>query len=455
MTTRKRMAALGMAALVTGTALSGCSTNGLGDLPLPAPGVGTGGYHLTALFSNILNLPNNAKVKLAGADVGQVDDMRVSNYTAITTLRILDGVRLPKGSTAELRSATPLGDVFVSIRPPAGATSDSPILREGDTIGLDSTMAAATVESVLSSAALVSNGGAVRNLTNVINGFGKATGDQGQAFGDLIKDSNRLLGTLNTRSAQISDALTQTSRLADQLDTKNQALTDIVKEADPATEALAANTAQLSQLVLQIGATTKQLQKFPSIAGTDTSGHSLIKDANTVAKAWNDVAQDPTVDINNLNRQITTLVKSTPSNAISVRVSIDRLVLGSIPDAGFKGDVGSHGPKRYNWAQLVGSFKYTLWRLQERVVGKGVYGDDVPMRPSPTEPGVIERVPGPPPGAVPPAPSNPGAPVPPPPGQAVPASAPAPGAVPAPTSTPTPAPAPAPGPAPGPEVMGQ
>lgn len=447
MTTRKRLAAMGTATMLAATVLSGCATNGLGDLPLPAPGVGTGGYHLTALFSNILNLPNNAKVKLAGADVGQVDDMRVSNYTAITTLRIQDGVRLPKGSTAELRSATPLGDVFVSIRPPAGATFDSPILREGDTIDLDSTMAAATVESVLSSAALVSNGGAVRNLTNVINGFGKATGDQGQAFGDLIKDSNRLLGTLNTRSAQISEALTQTSRLADQLDTKNQALTDIVKEADPATEALAANTAQLSQLVLQIGATTKQLQKFPSIAGTDTSGHSLIKDANTIAKAWNDVAQDPTVDINALNRQFTSLIKVTPSDTISVRVSIDRLILGSIPDAGFKGDVGSHGPKRYNWAQLVGSFKYTLWRLQERVVGKGVYGDDVPMRPSPTEPGVIERVPGPPPGAAPPAPSNPGAPVPPPPGQAVPASAPAPG----PTSTPTPAP----GPGPGPEVMGQ
>ena len=60
-----------------------------------------------------------------------------------------------------------------------------------------------------------------------------------------------------------------------------------------ATEALAANTAQLSQLVLQIGATTKQLQKFPSIAGTDTSGHSIIKDANTIAKSWNDIAQDP------------------------------------------------------------------------------------------------------------------------------------------------------------------
>lgn len=452
MATRKRFIAAASATVAAVTVLSGCSTNGLGDLPLPAPGVGSGGYHLTALFSNILNLPNNAKVKLAGADIGQVDEMRVSNYTAITTLRILDGVRLPKGSTAELRSATPLGDVFVSIRPPTGAPSDAPILREGDTIGLDSTTAAATVESVLSSAAIVSNGGAVRNLTNVINGFGKATGDQGQAFGDLIKDSNRLLGTLNSRSSQISEALTQTAALADQLDAKNQTLTDIVKATDPATEALAANSAQLSQLVLQIGATTKQLQKFPSIAGTDTSGHSIIKDANTIAKAWNDVAQDPTVDINNLNRQITTLIKSTPSNAISVRVSIDRLVLGSIPDAGFKGDVGSHGPKRYNWAQLVGSFKYTLWRLQERVVGKGVYGEDVPMRPSPTEPGVIERVP---PGPPAPAQSPPGAPVPPAPGQADPASAPAPGPVPGPAPDAGPAPAPAPGPAPGPEVMGQ
>ena len=64
-------------------------------------------------------------------------------------------------------------------------------------------------------------------------------------------------------------------------------------------------------------------------------------------------------------------IKSTPSNAISVRASIDRLVLGSIPDAGFGGDVGFHGPKRYDWAQMAGTFKYTLWRLQQRVVGQG------------------------------------------------------------------------------------
>ena len=61
---------------------------------------------------------------------------------------------------------------------------DAPLLKDGDTIDLDSTTAAATVESVLSSAAILVNGGAVRNFTNIVNGLGKATGDQGQAFGD-------------------------------------------------------------------------------------------------------------------------------------------------------------------------------------------------------------------------------------------------------------------------------
>ena len=140
--------------------------------------------------------------------------MVARNYTAVTTIRIMDGVRLPKGTTVELRSATPLGDVFIALKPPADASATTPLLKDGDTIGLDSTTAAATVESVLSSAAVMVNGGAVRNLTNVINGMGKATGDQGQAFGDIIAKTNDTLSKLTSRSDQISQALTETSQLA-------------------------------------------------------------------------------------------------------------------------------------------------------------------------------------------------------------------------------------------------
>jgi virulence factor Mce-like protein len=355
------------AALLT----SGCATNGLGDLPLPAPGIGAGGYTLNAVFSNALNLPAHAKVKIAGADIGQLESMVARNYTAVTTLRIMDGARVPAGSTAELRSATPLGDVFVSIKPPTPVDPRAPLLKDGDTIGLESTAAAATVESVLSSAALMVNGGAVANFTNFVNGAGKATGDQGQAFGNLINNTNSLLAKLNARSGDIESAMTETAALGDRLEEKNQALTDILTASGPATDVLAANTNQIADVVEQLGAVTDQLRRFPAIGGTDTSGRSVIMDLNTTAGAFNDVAVDPDTSMAALNRLMPPVLKSTMGQAISVRASIDRLILGSIPDGAFQGDLAFHGPKRYDWAKLAGSIKYALWRLQERVVGTG------------------------------------------------------------------------------------
>lgn len=382
-------------ALVTTLVVSGCATDGLASLPLPAPAVGAGGYQLTAVFSNALNLPANAKVKLAGADVGQMESMVARNYTAVTTLRIMDGVQLPQGSTAELRSATPLGDVFVAIKPPSPVPLGAPLLTDGDTIGLESTTAAATVESVLGSAAILVNGGAVRNFTNIINGLGKATGDQGQAFGTLIRKTNHTLGKLNARSNEISTAMSETSRLANEIAAKNQALAEVMAEARPATDTLASHATEIADLVERFGGVSDQARKFPSIAGTDTTGRSVIVDANTIAKAWNDVALAPDATLYALNRLLPPFIKTMTSNAIALDASVDRLVLGSIPDISYAGDPGLHGPKRHDWHQLVGTLKYTLWRLQERVVGKGPGVPQVPVIPSPTEPGEIVLAPQP------------------------------------------------------------
>lgn len=120
------------------------------------PGSGRRGYRLTAVFANALNLPERAKVKLAGADIGEVESMAAVDFRAVITLRIRHDVTLAAGSTAQLRTATPLGDVFVAVTPP-----DQPgagMLADGDTIPIDQTGAAATVESVLSSAVILVNG---------------------------------------------------------------------------------------------------------------------------------------------------------------------------------------------------------------------------------------------------------------------------------------------------------
>ena len=411
------------AAVAAATALTtaGCATDGLSSLPLPKPGLGQGGYNITAVFENALNVPAFATVRLNGADVGQLDGLEARNYTAVATLRISEGVRLPKGTTVELRSATPLGDVFVAVKPPPDATPDTPLLKDGDTIGMENTTEAATVENLLTGAAVLVNGGAVQNLTDIINGAGKAAGeDGGRNFRDLVAHTNQLLGTMNKRTDQLADSLTSLSTLSRRIDEKTTVIDELMAGAAPATDTLAANTTRIADLVAQAGATAAMLERFPSVAGTDTSGRSVIADLDTISGAFNDVVLDPDTSIRALNRLMPPVVKALSGDAISLRGTVDRLILGAIPDIGFQqGDQGFHGPKWSTFNQIIGSFQNTLYRLQERVVGRGPNVPQVPVIPSPTEPGqwqVVGPAPGPtapgefvepqgpPPGPVPPPP---------------------------------------------------
>ncbi len=419
MTARRSFAVALVAAVSLGTA--GCATNGLASLPLPHPGLSEGGYTLTAIFENALNVPALAKVRLAGADVGQLDSLDAKDYTAVAKLRIANGVQLPQGSTVELRSATPLGDVFIAVKPPANAPANGAMLKDGDTIGLDHTAAAATVENLLTGAAVLVNGGAVQNLTNLINGAGKAAGeDGGKNFGRLVDHTNQLLNTMDRRTDQISDSIIALSGLSRRLDEKNYVIADLMAAAAPATDVLAQQTNRIADLTVQAGATTDMLHKFPSLNGTDTSGRSVIADMNTLAGAFNDVANDPNVSLAGLNALMPMVIKATSGTSISLSGSIDRLILGHIPDIGFAGDSGFHGPKWSTFNQIIGSFKYTLFRLQERVVGRGPDVPQVPVIPSqtdpgqwqvngpppgPTAPGQFVQPSGPPPGPVPPLPS--------------------------------------------------
>lgn len=177
-------------------------------------------------------------MRLAGADIGEVVSMSAQDYTAVVTMRVRSGVRC-KGSVAELRTATPLGDVFVAIKPPSQPEAE--FLADGDTIELRSTASAATVEEVLSSAAVLVNGGVVRDMTKLVNSLGRAAGNNGDVFGDLIDQSATLMGTLGDRSEQIQDSLETTTRLVDTLNSRQNTIDDLLESTAPALAAVDAD----------------------------------------------------------------------------------------------------------------------------------------------------------------------------------------------------------------------
>ncbi|MBU9763801.1 MCE family protein [Mycobacterium sp. TNTM28] len=362
MTTGRCVAAAALLAIT----VAGCSA-GVEELPLPAPGLSGPTYQLNAEFSNALNLPDRAKVRVGGADVGEVVGMTAKDYTAVVQMRILDGIRLPKGTTAELRSATPLGDVFVSLTPPAAGSSDTAVLGDGDRIGQQSTTAAATVEQVLATTSMIVNGGVIRNLTRMLNGVGGALGNQGEGLTSLIHESRALVSTMADRSDEIRAMLDTTARLADQLNARRGTVNDLLDSASPALLTLADNTSAIVDLVDEIGAVTTQLQKFPAIAGTDT--RSWIHDLNTLSAAFNEASVDPRVTMANFLRFLPPALKLFGSNAAAADVDLQQVAIGHIPDMNHYADPGFTGPKWANWDNMVGSIRFVLTQLGDRVWG--------------------------------------------------------------------------------------
>ena len=347
--------------------LAGCAT-GLESLPLPAPGqLGGNAITVTAAFANAMNLPQKAKVKFNGADIGEVESIRTRDFTAYVTMRIDADVALYTGATAQLRSATPLGDIFVAIWPGSEQMPQQRRLRDGDIIALASTTSAAAVEDVLSSAALLVNGGAVDRLVTVVDGAGKAIGGKGAKVAALLHESNALISRLNARSAQIDTALRNTADLAATVAARQQTLDEVITAAVPAMTVIDDNTTQLADLTDGLARITNQLRRFPSMRGTDT--RSLIADLNTLSAGLNVSATDPNLNMNTWIRVIAALAKMTSGPDIHAVADIAQLAFGALPDKNYPGDPNFHGADGTDWHAFVGSLRYEWNLLLSKIYG--------------------------------------------------------------------------------------
>ncbi|MEZ0365199.1 MCE family protein [Mycobacterium sp. pUA109] len=364
MTRHRGTAARAVCAGALAMVVAGCAT-GLGSVPLPAPGHIDGDITVTAVFANATNLPVKAKVKLNGADIGEVEAIDAQDFSARVTMKISVDTPLYTDTIAELRSATPLGDIFVAVRP--GPDPGAARLHDGDTIGLDHTTSAATIEDVLSSATLLVNGGAIRRLVSTVNGAGTAVGGRGEKVAALLHNSNMLLSRLNQRSAQIDGALRDTSELAATLSARRNTLDTVLTAAAPATDALADNATSLADLVSATGRITRQINRFPSMQGTDT--RSIVADLNRLSDVFNQISTDPELNLNSWNRMISGITHITSGPNVHAVGIVTQLALGALPDKNYPGDPGIHGPDGTDWHAMIGSLRYEWNVLLGRIYG--------------------------------------------------------------------------------------
>lgn len=363
-----------IAVLSAAAMLAGCSTT-LEDLPLPSPGVGSGSYRIDAVFTDALNLPQQAKVKLGGVDIGQVQEIDAENYMARVQMAIRAGVNLPIDVRAELRQATPLGDVFVSLSFP-NTGSDTPRLQPNSTIDVTSTSAGASVEELLASVSLVVNGGGVSRLQTIIGELDTAIAGRSTDASSIITELTATVTDLSQRTDQIDSMLNRTQELTSTLSARTTAIDAIAQQMPELTRTLAENSAGIADVITAAGGAADELGTFTDEAGPAL--RDLLVGTEQTLSSVAAIGDDLDVAMKQLEQLAPKLASSTKGNSVAIYVRLSWLSLAALDDP------SSHWPGAQDGEDFVGSLTDTLNRVYGRVTGQGLTPEPTVELPTPT-----------------------------------------------------------------------
>lgn len=102
-------------------------------------------YLIETRFANAGGIHAGSSVLMSGVTVGRVEGVRMepSDYSAIVTLRLLSGLRLPTDSMASVKTSGLIGDKYVALSPGA----EEEYLKPGERITM--TESAVDLESLI------------------------------------------------------------------------------------------------------------------------------------------------------------------------------------------------------------------------------------------------------------------------------------------------------------------
>ncbi|WP_269785235.1 MlaD family protein [Gordonia metallireducens] len=334
------------------------------QIPLPAPGGIGDSIRLTANFDNALNLPTRAKVKLNGTDVGQVDTIVAKDYSAIVTMDVSKKTKLPVGTGAELRQATPLGDVFVALLPPPNAPKG--FMTDGDTL-TGPTSAAATVEDLLIGMSGVVDSGSLNSLTVILTELSSAVATNPSDLNGAIRGLTTGIRKLNQSSAQVDRSLANTRILTGQLSDGRAQIMASINKLGPALESL---NGQIGSILTTLDKTQQVTAATNDFLRTDQDNLvEMLGHLSTVLAGLRQAAGPLGSLADNLHTLTPKWIKSTPGSAAALSAKVYWLN----PGVGF--DAASRLPELEDVDSGSAALQQTVARLLARLTGtKGCCG---------------------------------------------------------------------------------
>src|SRR4051812_12576416 len=240
------------AVLALTAAVSGCSFQGVGSLPLPG-GIDTGSdsYDVKIVFENVLDLVQQSECRVNDVPVGKVTEIQLVNWKAVVTCRLRRSVDLPGNAVATISQTSLLGEKYVALSAPQGQTPQGR-LTDGAEIPLERTTRNTEVEEVLSAMSMLITGGGLEQISTINHELNAAMQGRTTQMRDLLDRVNTFVGTLDRQKAQIVTTIDKVDRLAATLARHNQTIADTIDSTGPAVKILAQQRQDLTKLLVNM-----------------------------------------------------------------------------------------------------------------------------------------------------------------------------------------------------------
>ena len=159
------------------------------------------GYLLHAVFRSVAGLDAKSTVKLAGVEVGKVEEIRLQGNQARVTLRLQPDIQIQRGSRGAIRASGLLGEKYLEIIPGDGEGFHEP----GEE--LEDTLESASLEGLMGKFSAIDIEGLIDQIKSVFDdikavtiSFRAALGTQeGEAsIKEIVYNIRELTGNLNS-----------------------------------------------------------------------------------------------------------------------------------------------------------------------------------------------------------------------------------------------------------------
>jgi len=318
-----------MAAALT-VLLGGCALS-LQSLPKITTTNGST-YPVRAVFANVLNLPDDAQVRLGAEVVGQVSSISTRSFQADLTLEIDKNVRILAGTTAQVRFDNPLGDEYVILQSPASSTASGAarFLRPGALIPESDTSTAPSVEDAFGALSLVLNGGGLNQLQVIIHELNNTFNGNQPQIRSFLTTIDHGVSTVSHGRVVIDAALKSIENLTVRLNAGRGIISTGIDTIAPAVGVLASENGQISSLLGQLS----NLGEIGTRVASQSGQNSVtdVKDLLPVVEQLESVSQQLGPDLSDLARFEADTPKVAPGAYLQVKVLVNVL----LPAGGFE-----------------------------------------------------------------------------------------------------------------------